>query len=73
MNHLHNSIAPEPSKETNAVISPKADNLAKVFSRLGWLGFWIQVAVGTVPALLIIYGSPLFHVGSLRSSLPAIR
>jgi hypothetical protein len=55
MNHLHDSIAPEPSKETNAVISPKADNLAKAFSRLGWLGFWIQVAVGAVPALLIVY------------------
>jgi len=31
------------------------DSLAQAFSRLGWLGFWIQVAIGSIPFALIIY------------------
>lgn len=31
------------------------DSLAQAFSRLGWLGFWMQAAVGTIPLLLTIY------------------
>jgi hypothetical protein len=26
-----------------------------LFSRLGWIGFWVQVVVGSVPAMLMIY------------------
>ncbi len=31
------------------------DRLAQSFSSLGWLGFWMQIAVGSVPLALIIY------------------
>lgn len=31
------------------------DSLAQSFSNLGWLGFWMQIAVGSVPLALIIY------------------
>ena len=32
-----------------------SDSLANAFSRLGWTGFWIQIAIGIVPLTLIIY------------------
>jgi hypothetical protein len=32
-----------------------SDSLAKVFSRLGWIGFWIQIVIGSIPVILIIY------------------
>ena len=31
------------------------DRLAQSFSSLGWLGFWLQIAVGSVPLVLTIY------------------
>ena len=31
------------------------DSLAQAFLSLGWLGFWMQVAVGTVPLALTVY------------------
>jgi len=31
------------------------DSLAKAFSRVGWIGFWIQIAIGIIPLTLIIY------------------
>src|SRR5215475_10340451 len=31
------------------------DSLSRSFSRLGWLGFWMQVAVGAIPLGLTIY------------------
>lgn len=31
------------------------DSLSQSFSRLGWLGFWMQVAVGAIPLALTIY------------------
>lgn len=30
-------------------------NLAKTFSRLGWIGFWVQIVVGSLPFLLMAY------------------
>jgi hypothetical protein len=33
----------------------KSDSLARAFSRLGWIGFWIQVAIGAIPLALIVY------------------
>jgi hypothetical protein len=33
----------------------KSDSLARAFSRLGWIGFWIQVAIGAIPLALITY------------------
>jgi Protein of unknown function (DUF3611) len=32
-----------------------SDSLANAFSRLGWIGFWIQVAIGLIPLTLIVY------------------
>ena len=31
------------------------EGLARQFSRLGWLGFWIQLALISIPILLLIY------------------
>ena len=31
------------------------ESLAKQFSRLGWIGFWIQLALLSFPILLLIY------------------
>lgn len=31
------------------------DSLSQAFLSLGWLGFWMQVAIGTVPLALTIY------------------
>jgi hypothetical protein len=33
----------------------QTDSLSQSFSSLGWLGFWIQIAVGSIPLVLIIY------------------
>ncbi len=30
-------------------------SLAKTFSRLGWIGFWVQIVMGSVPFLLVVY------------------
>ena len=30
-------------------------NLAKTFSRLGQIGFWVQIVVGSIPFLLMLY------------------
>ncbi len=30
-------------------------SLAKTFSRLGWIGFWVQIVVGSIPFLLMLY------------------
>ncbi|NCA71931.1 MAG: DUF3611 family protein [Sphingobacteriia bacterium] len=30
-------------------------SLAKSFSRLGWTGFWIQIIIGSIPILLMVY------------------
>jgi uncharacterized membrane protein YdjX (TVP38/TMEM64 family) len=32
-----------------------SDSLANAFSRLGWIGFWIQIAIGIIPLTLIVY------------------
>jgi hypothetical protein len=33
----------------------KPEKLAKQFSRLGWLGFWLQLALLAIPVVLLIY------------------
>jgi len=35
--------------------SSNPEGLAKWFSRLGWIGFWMQVALIAVPILLLVY------------------
>ncbi|MGE0630199.1 MAG: DUF3611 family protein [Hyphomicrobiaceae bacterium] len=38
------------------VVKPsKRFSLANSFSRVGWMGFWAQIAIGFVPAILTIY------------------
>ena len=39
------------------------DSLARAFTRLGWLGFWMQIAIGAIPVALIFYA---FVFGSAR-------
>jgi len=33
----------------------KPERLSKQFTRLGWLGFWIQIAMLAIPLLLLVY------------------
>jgi hypothetical protein len=37
------------------LLSSKAVSLAKSFTRLGRLGFWVQVVLGSIPVVLIAY------------------
>lgn len=37
-------------------------SLAEAFSRLGWTGFWMQIAIGSIPLALYLYGA--FFSGS---------
>jgi hypothetical protein len=30
-------------------------SLAKTFCRLGWIGFWTQIVMGSIPFLLVVY------------------
>jgi hypothetical protein len=32
-------------------------SLARAFSRLGWIGFWLQVVIGAIPVALLIYAA----------------
>jgi len=52
----------------------RSESLAKAFSRLGWIGFWVQVVVGAIPILLMIYAF-MFGRGAgagTRTGLPLI-
>ncbi len=31
------------------------ESLAKTFSRLGWMGFWLQIVLGSAPLILMIF------------------
>jgi len=33
----------------------KIEGLAKTFIRLGWFGFWLQVVLGSIPVVLMLY------------------
>jgi hypothetical protein len=39
------------------------DSLAKAFSRLGWIGLWIQLVIGSIPLILAIYALTLGRSG----------
>jgi Protein of unknown function (DUF3611) len=39
----------------NALKSSGTSSLAVTFSRLGWIGFWMQIAIGAIPVALILY------------------
>lgn len=37
------------------LLSSTPESLGKTFRRLGWTGFWLQVVLGTLPIILLIY------------------
>ncbi len=44
------------SKNTDSTWEPKdPEKLAKHFLRLGWIGFWVQLVLLSLPVLLLIY------------------
>jgi hypothetical protein len=50
------------------------DSLSQAFSRLGWIGFWMQIAIGAIPVLLTAYAfifGPAPAAGT-RSAFPLI-
>ena len=38
-----------------SILSANPQKIAKAFSRLGWIGFWLQVVLATLPIILMIY------------------
>lgn len=52
----------------------RSDSLSQAFSRLGWIGFWMQIAIGAIPVLLAAYAfifGPTPAAGT-RSAFPLI-
>jgi len=49
------------------------DSLARAFSRLGWLGFWMQIAIGAIPLALIAYAFIFGSTAGTRSGFPLIQ
>jgi hypothetical protein len=43
------------SKLLGSLRPSRNSSLAKSFSRLGWIGFWVQVVLGSVPVVLMVY------------------
>jgi hypothetical protein len=43
------------SRMIDGLHGSKIEGLAKSFSRLGWTGFWLQVVLGSVPLVLMLY------------------
>lgn len=39
----------------SAIKSSRGKSLAETFSKLGWLGFWLQVAIGAIPVSFLLY------------------
>jgi hypothetical protein len=37
------------------VMPSGSGGLAETFARLGWIGFWMQVAIGSIPIALVLY------------------
>ena len=33
------------------------EDLARAFSRLGWIGFWLQIVMGSIPIALLVYAA----------------
>ena len=41
---------------TSPVTGPSInEGLSRAFSRLGWIGFWLQIAIGSIPIALLVY------------------
>jgi hypothetical protein len=43
-------------KLSESLRSSESNSLARAFSRLGWIGFWAQIVLGSIPVFLVIYG-----------------
>lgn len=39
----------------NAISPAKGGSIAPTFTRLGWLGFWLQIIIGSLPVILMAY------------------
>ncbi len=60
-------------KVVESLHASKIETLAKTFNRLGLAGFWLQVVLGSVPVLLMLY--VFIFSGSIsgpRSGLPIV-
>src|SRR5262249_56433219 len=64
------------SESLREALKPSSSySLANAFSRLGWTGFWAQIAIGSIPFVLAIY-SFLFDSGGgagTRSGLALVQ
>jgi hypothetical protein len=51
----------------------EAMSLSKTFSRLGWTGFWLQVVLGSLPVITLVYYFAFTGSGAVsRSGFPFI-
>jgi hypothetical protein len=56
-----------------AIRPSKASSLARSFSRVGWIGFWLQVVCGTAPIIVIAYYLTFSGSGMVsRSGFPFV-
>lgn len=55
-------------KIQDAITPAKGGSIARSFSRLGWLGFWLQVGFGAIPVLLMLY-----YFAFSRTDRPGLR
>jgi hypothetical protein len=57
----------------DAIRPSKGRSLARAFSRLGWVGFWLQVVFGSIPIIGMVYYFVLTRSPTLsRSGLPFV-
>jgi len=57
----------------DAIEPSKAGKLARTFSRLGWVGFWLQIVLGSLPLILMLYYFVFATSGSItRSGLAVV-
>jgi uncharacterized protein DUF3611 len=60
-------------KPHDAIDDLEAGRLSRTFSRLGWIGFWIQVVLGSLPILIMVYYFAFAGAGAVsRSGFPFI-
>ena len=56
------------NKIVDSLHNSKIESLAKTFRRLGRLGFWLQVVLGSFPVILMTY---IFIFTGSRQASPA--
>jgi len=61
-------------KFREALLPSKSKSLARAFRRLGWIGFFVQVALGSIPVVLMIYAFVFggSAASATRSGLPLV-